>query len=368
MLNFYDLIVFPESSLRAAMEKMTRNRKGVLFISDDSGRLLGVLSDGDVRRSLLDNTLMLAPVTQIMNTDPVTSGNVSDAEKILAERPVLAVPVVSGQGMIQEILVQVTGKAVSLKPLKSVSAPDETVKSLAALAIIPARGNSKRIPRKNLQAVGGKPLLAWAVLAAKAARHVEHTLISTDNDEIARTAKQYGAEAPWLRPAHLSEDDSKTLDVILHALEWAVREYHPKPEYAVLLEPTAPLRQAHHIDEALMLLAQSGADSVVSVCQVPHAFHPEEMLAIEQGMIRPFLPSRTMDSRKLRGEQPPAYIPSGHVYAFRIEAVLKNKSLYGKKCLPYLMDWDVYLDVDTPADLRAADLKLRQGHFGEEDI
>lgn len=360
MLNFENMIVAPEENLREAMERMSRNRKGVLFVCDNAGRLQGVISDGDIRRSLLGNTMMQAPVTQVMNTDPVTAATAQEAEKVLSGRPVLAVPIVSRDGRMLEIVLQETGKSVSLKPAAGAAEKTETFQSLSAVALIPARGGSKRIPRKNLQVVGGKPLLAWAVLAAKASGHVYHTLVSTDHEEIARTAKQYGAEVPWMRPAKLAADNSKSLDVVLHALEWAVKEYKPAPVYGVLLEPTAPLREPCHIDEALALLAESGADSVVSVCQVPHVFHPEEILTVEKEVLRPYLSSSTMDSRKLRGEQRPAYILSGHVYAFKISSVLKNKSLYGKKCLPYVTPWENYLDVDTPEDLRVADLKLRQ--------
>lgn len=365
MPKLEDLIVSSTASLKTAMEKMTRNQKGVLFVCD-SERLLGVISDGDIRRGLLNNILMTAPVNQIMNVDPVTSQTAKEAEKILISRPVLAVPVVSKDGLIQEVLLQESGKTVSVKSGTANKQVKGLKKPYAALAIIPARAGSKRIPRKNLQTVGGKPLLAWAILAAKSSQNITRTLISTDHEEIASVAKKFGAEAPWLRPACLAGDHSKTLDVVLHALEWALKEYEPKPEYGILLEPTAPLRNAGHIDRALALLAESQADSVVSVCEVPHVFHPEEVLSLEEGLIKPYLAGRTMDSRKLRAEQSPVYILSGHVYAFKISSVLKYKSLYGKKCVPLLVDWDSYLDVDTPEDLRVADLKLRQMNAGDK--
>ena len=132
------------------------------------------------------------------------------------------------------------------------------------------------------------------------------------------------------------------------------------PEIGILLEPTAPLRQPEHIDQAIELLKIKKADSVISVSEVPHVFHPEELLIIEKGKIRPYLKSRTMDSRKPRGKQSPVYVPNGLVYAFCTHAVLKSKSLYGRECLPLVLDWKHFLDVDLPEDLPLAEFKLRR--------
>ncbi|PYJ83202.1 MAG: hypothetical protein DME22_16395, partial [Verrucomicrobia bacterium] len=229
-----------------------------------------------------------------------------------------------------------------------------------AVAIVPARGGSKRIPRKNLAVAGGRSLLGWAVHAAKTARQVGKVIVSTDDDEIAQAARVLGVEIPWLRPAELSQDNTTTLDVVIHALTWAVQNVKPTPEFGVLLEPTAPLRTPQHVDEALNILAGSDADSVVSVCELSHSFNPEEVLVIDDGVLRPFVAGRTMQTRRLRGEQPPAYILSGLVYAFRIQAVLEQRNLYGRKTLPLVTAWEYFLDVDTLEDLRWADFKISQ--------
>jgi CMP-N-acetylneuraminic acid synthetase len=130
----------------------------------------------------------------------------------------------------------------------------------------------------------------------------------------------------------------------------------------VLLEPTAPLRSASHIDEALELLAGSDADSVVSVSEVPHILNPEELLVIENGAVRPYPASRTMDTRRLRGHQPPAYVQNGLVYAFRTPVLLEQRSLYGRKSIPLVTGWEYYLDIDTPADLLGADARMALLH------
>src|SRR4030095_1107054 len=200
-----------------------------------------------------------------------------------------------------------------------------------ALAIIPARGGAKRLPRKNLAMAGGKPLLAWAILAAQKAKRVGRVLVSTDDLEIADTAKSYGVEVPWLRPASLARDDSSTLDVVIHAMQWALENLKPAPKFAVLLEPTAPLRTPKQIDDAIELLASGDADSVVSVSELPHVLNPEDLVAIDQGQLRPFDSSRTLDAAILRGRKAPVYTRNGLVYGLRIASVLAKKSLYGSK-------------------------------------
>lgn len=225
------------------------------------------------------------------------------------------------------------------------------------MAIIPARGGSKRIPGKNLRVVAGKSLLAHAIAAARAAG-LDPILVSTDDEEIARQARADGAAVPWLRPAALAQDDTPTLAVVLHALEWAARSLNPAPEFAVLLEPTAPLRSSLHIREALRLLSSSDADSVVSVCELPHAFNPEELLVVDAGRLRAYASHRSMNARNLRGKQPPAFIQNGLVIALRAATALSGGGLYGENCLPLVTDWSSFLDVDLPEDLELARFKM----------
>jgi CMP-N-acetylneuraminic acid synthetase len=227
-----------------------------------------------------------------------------------------------------------------------------------ALAIIPARGGSKRIPKKNLANVGGKSLLGWAIRAAKTAQKVTHVVVSTDDAEIAEASRAMGIDVPWLRPATLSTDTTPTLEVLLHALKWSVEKLNPAPEFAVLLEPTAPLRKPEHIDEAISLLMNSDADCVAAVSVLPHIFHPEEILVIEHGTLQPYLPERTMDSRQLRNDQGSAYVLNGLVYAFRVQSVLSGDGLFGRKTIPMITRWEDFLDIDTPEDLELANFKM----------
>ena len=139
------------------------------------------------------------------------------------------------------------------------------------LALVPARGGSKGIPRKNVRILGGHPLLAYSVAAGLAAVRVDRVVVSTDDEEIAQVAKEYGADVPFLRPAELSGDDVPDLPVFQHALRWLADEDGFRPELVVHLRPTSPLRPAGLVDAALAaLMAAPDADSLRSVAPPDH--------------------------------------------------------------------------------------------------
>ena len=151
---------------------------------------------------------------------------------------------------------------------------------MTVLGVIPARGGSKAIPRKNLHPLGGEPLIAWTCRAAIGARTLTRTVVSTDDPEIAAAARRYGVEAPFLRPRHLAGDDTPTLPVVVHALDELAREGFV-PDAVAILQPTSPFRRSEHIDAALTLLEATGADSVVTVVKVPHQFNPVSVLRLD---------------------------------------------------------------------------------------
>ncbi len=227
------------------------------------------------------------------------------------------------------------------------------------LAIIPARGGSKRIPKKKSRQCRRQELAGLDDSdCEKIRKSVSHVLLSTDDVEIAEVARGMGIDVPWLRPEALSTDHTSTLDVLLHALTWAVEKLTPVPEFGVLLEPTAPLRKAEQIDEAISLLMNSDADCVASVSELPHVFHPEEVLVVDRGSLKPYLRERTMGSRQLRNEQNSAYVLNGLVYAFRIQSVLSGYGIFGRKTIPMLTRWEDFLDIDTPEDLELANFRI----------
>jgi CMP-N-acetylneuraminic acid synthetase len=362
MLSVEDLMIAGSVSLRSAMERMTRNRVGVLFVCGDDALLEGAISDGDVRRALLQDTLMMSPVNKVMNPNPAAAATEEEARRLLVAHNLVAVPVLDREGRIIGAVVEGHDRMVVPMTLDGLWDEPAAAPAADAIALIPARGQSKRIPRKNLAEVGGKPLLQWTIEAARAAKRVKTILVSTDDLEIAAAAQKYGAQVPWLRPAELSTDTSPTIDTVIHALEWAVREVNPAPKVALLLEPTALFRHAQQIDDAVDLLMSSGADSVMSVSEVPHVFHPEELLRVEDGAIKPYPPNRSMGNRKLRGQQTPVYVANGLVYAFQVSTILGHRNLFGARTVPLITPFEEFIDVDTQADLELANLRFAHAH------
>jgi CMP-N-acetylneuraminic acid synthetase len=215
------------------------------------------------------------------------------------------------------------------------------------LALIPARGGSKGIPRKNLAPLGGRPLLTWTVEAALGSRAVTRTVVSTEDDEIAAAARELGAEM-LARPPALAADDTPMQPVIAHALDEL-----EAPEVLVLLQPTSPLRRAEHVDEAVDLLLASGADSVVSVVEVPHRYRPGSLMAMDGDR----LVRLADDHAGTRQEKPLVYARNGPaVLALRPDRI--GTDLYGGDCRPYVMGARESLDVDEPFDLELAELLL----------
>ena len=216
------------------------------------------------------------------------------------------------------------------------------------LALIPARGGSKGIPRKNLAPLAGRPLLAWTIDAALGSRVVTRTVVSTEDGEIAEAGRSLGADV-LARPPELAADDTPMQPVILHALEEL-----GAPEVLVLLQPTSPLRRAEHVDEAVDLLLATGADSVVSVVEVPHRYRPGSLMALDgERLVR-----LADDHAATRQEKPLVYARNGPaVLALRPDRI--GADLYGGDCRPYLMEPRDSIDVDGPFDLELAELLLR---------
>jgi CMP-N,N'-diacetyllegionaminic acid synthase len=216
------------------------------------------------------------------------------------------------------------------------------IESLAVVGLIPAREGSKGIPRKNLAPVAGKPLLAWTVDAARASESVTRAVVSTDWDEAATFAREVGAEVLG-RPPELASDDTPMLEVVRHALAELGR-----CDVLVLLQPTSPLRRAEHVDEAVRLLLESGADSVLSVVEVPHQFRPGKLMAVEDGRLVPL----GSDAPHRHGGTP-VYARNGPaVLALRPDRL--GDDLYGGDCRPYVMELVDSLDVDGPFELELA--------------
>jgi CMP-N-acetylneuraminic acid synthetase len=215
-------------------------------------------------------------------------------------------------------------------------------------AIIPARGGSKRIPRKNLVLLGGKPLIAHTIEAAMSSKKISRSIVSTDDDEIASVAKQFGAEVPFLRPAELAQDRSAVLDAINHAVVH-LEHRGDRIDAVVLLQPTSPFRTGKHIDEAIALFESSGADTVTAVCNARE--HPYYTWTIENGRLRPFLSlEKQMTARQ---DLPLAVIENGSIYVIKRSLIAENR-IYGSSIVPYVMPLGNAVDIDTDDDLQWA--------------
>lgn len=213
---------------------------------------------------------------------------------------------------------------------------------MEVVALIPARGGSKGIPRKNLAPVGGRPLLAWTLDAAREAETVTRLVVSTDDDEIEAAA---GDVEVLRRPSELARDDTPMLPVIRHALDAF------PCDVVVLLQPTSPLRRAEHVDAAVRLLQESGADAVVSVVEVPHRYTPESLMELRDGrLVARAAPSTRQEKAKLYARNGPALLA--------LRAATLGDELYGGDVRAYVMDERDSLDVDTRADLELAEALL----------
>jgi CMP-N-acetylneuraminic acid synthetase len=168
---------------------------------------------------------------------------------------------------------------------------------MRTLGVIPARGGSKGIPGKNLRLLAGRPLLAYTADAARGSRRLSRVVLSTDDEATAAAGRSLGLEVPFLRPADLAADDSPMLPVLRHAVE-ALSASGFEADAVVLLQPTSPLRRAEHIDAAIELLEATGADSVVSVVEVPHQFNPVSVMTLEGDRLKPFVPGPLVTRRQ----------------------------------------------------------------------
>jgi len=227
------------------------------------------------------------------------------------------------------------------------------------LGLITARGGSKGIPGKNIKLLAGKPLIAWTIEAAKASSRLSRVLVSTDDPEIARIALEWGAEAPFLRPAELAQDDSPHILALEHALHWVEADEGALPDYLVTLQPTSPLRTSADIDNAIELAERSSAAAVASVSPMnPHPYLAKLIQA--DGTLADFIPVDTPYLR--RQDFPPAYALNGAIYINRCSSLLQEHTLFPHGTLAYIMPIERSIDIDSEWDLQLAEKLLKDRH------
>jgi CMP-N,N'-diacetyllegionaminic acid synthase len=233
------------------------------------------------------------------------------------------------------------------------------------LALIPARGGSKSVPRKNLLKVGGKPLIAYSIRHAHESPSITRTIVSTDDQEISEVALAYGAEVPFYRPAEFATDSATDLEVFRHALEWLAEEEDYRPELVVHLRPTGPVRDIVLIERAIsLMLKHPEADALRSVVLAEHT--PYKMWRIEDSYLQPLAPlsefpgAHSMPRQKL----PPAYWQNGYVDVVRPRAVLEHDSMVGKVVLPFVLEGKFH-ELDYPEQIPALEQAVLAWERGE---
>ena len=229
---------------------------------------------------------------------------------------------------------------------------------MTVLGVVPARGGSKGVPDKNLRVVGGHSLLARTAAAARGSRRLTRTVVCTDSPDIAEAARAVGLDVPFQRPPERAADDTPILPVLRHVVEALAAEGF-RADVVVLLQPTSPFRRAEHIDAAVALLDDSGADSVVSVIEVPHHFNPVSVLTLTDGRLRPFTAGPLIT---LRQDKPRVYARNGPAVLAVRRQVLDRGDLYGDDCRPLMMTAADSVDIDDESDLEYADFLARRAH------
>ncbi|MBN2788507.1 MAG: acylneuraminate cytidylyltransferase family protein [Paludibacteraceae bacterium] len=221
------------------------------------------------------------------------------------------------------------------------------------LAVIPARGGSKRLPRKNVLDLAGKPLIAWTIEAAKQSKYIDHFVVSTDDQEITDVSKKFGAEV-LTRPGELATDAASSVDVVLHA----VNAQHKQYDYVILLQPTSPLRTSQHIDEAIELLFEKNANAVISVCETEHSPLWANTLP-EDGSMDNFIREEVKGKRSQ--DLPTYYRLNGSIYICNIERLYKENNLITERdVFSYKMDRRSSIDIDQRVDFEFSEFFLKK--------
>lgn len=227
-------------------------------------------------------------------------------------------------------------------------------KSKSILCIIPARGGSKGIPRKNIALINGKSLIQYTIDEAKASKYIDKVIVSTEDNEIALVAQNCGAEVPFLRPAELAKDTTRTIDVLINTVDELTKRGF-RYDYLVLLQPTQPLRNNFHIDEAIESIIEADRESLVSISEVQE--HPILMKTINEfGNMENLLDQRS-DVR--RQDFKKIYKVNGSIYINKLNDNFNNTISLNDNKLAYIMDKKYDLDIDEPEDLRMFELLIK---------
>ena len=231
------------------------------------------------------------------------------------------------------------------------------------IAIIPARGGSKGLSGKNIIPLGGKPLIAWSIEAAKKSKLVERVIVTTDDEKIAAVAKEYGAEVPFIRPKELAQDDTPPDPVLKHVLKFLEEKESVRPEIIVWLEPPCPFRTGEEIDEAIQMLKNDPeADSLRSVIE-PFQ-NPFKSWTLKEKYLKPLIEKRGQALHTgPRQKTAKVYWQNGSLFLLKYDTIMKKGNFFGDKIIPYIMSSDRFVDIDKKEDLDLAEFYLKNFKF-----
>lgn len=229
------------------------------------------------------------------------------------------------------------------------------------LGLVTARGGSKGIPRKNLALLAGEPLIAHTARAALESNRLTRVVLSTDDEEIAEAGRRAGLEVPFMRPAEFAQDTSTSMDVAIHALETlATRGW--KADALLILQPTSPLRTSLHVREAVDRFLATDSDTLVSVTEVPHKYHPYSVMQERSGNLEMFWTEPLSFDRFRRQNLPLVWARNGPALLItKSNIILERRSFYGDSVVGYVMDERSSIDIDTPHDLAYANWLMSRG-------
>ena len=222
------------------------------------------------------------------------------------------------------------------------------------IAIIPARGGSKGLPGKNIKPMNGKPLIAYTIEAALKSKYIDRVILSTDDEDIARIAAEYGAEIPFMRPVELASDNAMAVDNYIYTINRLEKESGEKIDSFVVLQPTSPLRLSEDIDGAVELFMEKKADSVISYCKEAHPVYWHKKLDEEGRLLNLF-----ESSIANRQDFPVTYYPNGAVYVFSTD-LIRSRQYYSNKTYAFIMPRTRSVDIDFIEDFEYAEFLLNR--------
>lgn len=224
---------------------------------------------------------------------------------------------------------------------------------MKVLFVITARGGSKGVPRKNIRMLGGMPLIAYKIIAAKKCRYENRIIVSTDDEDIVEVAKNYGAEVPFIRPAKLATDLASSADVVLHSINWVSENSQEKYDYVCLLEPSSPFASYKDLNEALRLIEENDADTLLGMKEVDvttnfiHSLDKDGKLSEFYYAIKDLKSIRRQDQKR-------EYTMNGCMYIAKWDYFLKNKLFHSENSIPYIMPEESSIEIDTILDYEIA--------------